>query len=202
MTRCRASRASSVPNTLTSTGCSRSCLSSMIVDSLALFHSTQETRSFGILTVPLRSSPMFTVRTSTLDPSTAEPSIIVTLTCVRPLGSNTSKNSLRRSTGVNRQSSCLRVGTGNVSTSNERGAVSALDGMAAGIAYGSFGSATGMLISFGSAIGQPTDPSICNSTKRLSSSAYSMGSSRLIGSTNPRTIIAMASFSSMPRLIR
>ena len=49
---------------------------------------------------------------------------------------------------------------------------------------------------------QPTDPSICSSTKRFSSSAYSIGSSRLIGSTKPRTIMPMASFSSRPRLIR
>ena len=49
---------------------------------------------------------------------------------------------------------------------------------------------------------QPTDPSICSSMRRLSSRAYSIGSSLAIGSTKPRTIIAMASFSSRPRLIR
>lgn len=49
---------------------------------------------------------------------------------------------------------------------------------------------------------QPTDPSICNSTSRFSSSAYSIGSSRLIGSTKPRTIMPMASSSERPRLIR
>ena len=49
---------------------------------------------------------------------------------------------------------------------------------------------------------QPTDPSICSSTSRFSSSAYSIGSSRLIGSTKPRTIMPMASSSERPRLIR
>ena len=49
---------------------------------------------------------------------------------------------------------------------------------------------------------QPTDPSICSSMRRLSSRAYSIGSSLAIGSTKPRTIIAMASFSSRPRLMR
>ena len=49
---------------------------------------------------------------------------------------------------------------------------------------------------------QPTDPSICSSMRRLSSRAYSMGSSLAMGSTKPRTIVAMASFSSRPRLMR
>ena len=49
---------------------------------------------------------------------------------------------------------------------------------------------------------QPTDPSICSSMRRLSSRAYSIGSSLAIGSTKPRTIVAMASFSSRPRLMR
>ena len=49
---------------------------------------------------------------------------------------------------------------------------------------------------------QPTAPSIWSSMRRLSSSAYSIGSSRAMGSTKPRTIIAMASFSSRPRLMR
>ena len=49
---------------------------------------------------------------------------------------------------------------------------------------------------------QPTAPSICSSISRFSSSAYSIGSSRAIGSTKPRTIVAMASSSVMPRLIR
>ena len=48
----------------------------------------------------------------------------------------------------------------------------------------------------------PTEPSICNSISRLSSSAYSMGSSLAIGSTKPRTTIAIASSSVSPRLIR
>lgn len=49
---------------------------------------------------------------------------------------------------------------------------------------------------------QPTAPSICSSIRRLSSRAYSMGSSRAMGSTKPRTTVAMASSSDMPRLIR
>ena len=49
---------------------------------------------------------------------------------------------------------------------------------------------------------QPTDPSIWSSTSLLSSSAYSIGSSRLIGSTKPRTIMPRASSSVSPRLIR
>ncbi len=49
---------------------------------------------------------------------------------------------------------------------------------------------------------QPTAPSIWSSISRFSSSAYSMGSSRAIGSTKPRTIVAAASSSVMPRLIR
>ena len=50
--------------------------------------------------------------------------------------------------------------------------------------------------------GHPIEPSICSSISRLSSSAYSIGSSRAIGSTKPRTIIAIASSSVRPRLIR
>ena len=49
---------------------------------------------------------------------------------------------------------------------------------------------------------QPTAPSICSSMRRLSSRAYSIGSSLAIGSTKPRTIIAIASSSSMPRDMR
>ncbi len=49
---------------------------------------------------------------------------------------------------------------------------------------------------------QPTAPSICSSISRFSSSAYSIGSSRAIGSTNPRTMVAAASSSVIPRLIR
>src|SRR5215813_10311603 len=49
---------------------------------------------------------------------------------------------------------------------------------------------------------QPTAPSICSSMSRFSSSAYSIGSSRAIGSTKPRTMVAIASSSVMPRLIR
>ena len=50
--------------------------------------------------------------------------------------------------------------------------------------------------------GQPTAPSICSSMSRLSSRAYSIGSSLAIGSMKPRTIIAIASSCSMPRDIR
>ena len=49
---------------------------------------------------------------------------------------------------------------------------------------------------------QPTAPSICSAISRFSSSAYSIGSSRAIGSTKPRTMVAAASSSVMPRLIR
>ncbi len=49
---------------------------------------------------------------------------------------------------------------------------------------------------------QPTAPSICSSMSRFSSRAYSIGSSLAIGSTKPRTIIAIASSSAMPRDIR
>src|SRR5690606_36860777 len=49
---------------------------------------------------------------------------------------------------------------------------------------------------------QPTDPSMPISMSLLSSSAYSIGSSRAIGSMKPRTIIAIASVSSSPRLMR
>ena len=48
----------------------------------------------------------------------------------------------------------------------------------------------------------PTAPSIWSSIKRLSSIAYSMGSSRAMGSTKPRTIMAIASSSFMPRDMR
>src|SRR5713226_8197985 len=48
----------------------------------------------------------------------------------------------------------------------------------------------------------PTDPSICSWIKRFISTAYSSGSSLVIGSTKPETIIADASASDRPRLIR
>ena len=48
----------------------------------------------------------------------------------------------------------------------------------------------------------PTEPSICSWISRFSSTAYSSGSSLVIGSTNPETIIAEASSSDSPRLIR
>ncbi len=49
---------------------------------------------------------------------------------------------------------------------------------------------------------QPTDPSIWSWISRFSSTAYSSGSSFVIGSTKPETIIAAASASESPRLIR
>src|SRR5699024_4776123 len=49
---------------------------------------------------------------------------------------------------------------------------------------------------------QPTAPSIWSSMRRLSSRAYSIGSSLAMGSTKPRTIIAIASSSFIPRDIR
>ena len=48
----------------------------------------------------------------------------------------------------------------------------------------------------------PTEPSICSSIRRFSSTAYSMGSSRTMGSMKPATIIAVASASERPRVIR
>jgi hypothetical protein len=58
------------------------------------------------------------------------------------------------------------------------------------------------LIHCGRVHGQPTDPSISSSIRRLSSTAYSSGSSLAIGSMKPRTIIAIASSSGIPRLVR
>ncbi len=49
---------------------------------------------------------------------------------------------------------------------------------------------------------QPTEPSICSWIRRFISTAYSSGSSFVIGSTKPETIIALASASESPRLMR
>src|SRR6266516_1192805 len=49
---------------------------------------------------------------------------------------------------------------------------------------------------------QPTEPSICSWISRFISTAYSSGSSFVIGSTKPLTIIALASASVRPRDIR
>ena len=49
---------------------------------------------------------------------------------------------------------------------------------------------------------QPTDPSICSWIRRFISTAYSSGSSLVIGSTKPETIIALASASERPRDMR
>src|SRR6266568_4607673 len=51
-------------------------------------------------------------------------------------------------------------------------------------------------------IDQPTDPSICSWINRFISTAYSSGSSLVIGSTKPDTISADASGSESPRDIR
>src|SRR2546425_7462992 len=48
----------------------------------------------------------------------------------------------------------------------------------------------------------PTDPSISSAIRRLSSTAYSSGSSLTIGSTKPRAIMFIASSALTPRLIR
>src|SRR5438128_8588137 len=49
---------------------------------------------------------------------------------------------------------------------------------------------------------QPTEPSICSWIRRFISTAYSSGSSFVIGSTQPDTTIADASASERPRDIR
>ena len=49
---------------------------------------------------------------------------------------------------------------------------------------------------------QPTAPSIWSAMSRFSSRAYSIGNSFAMGSTKPRTIMAIASSSSMPRDMR
>src|SRR6185436_2912123 len=51
-------------------------------------------------------------------------------------------------------------------------------------------------------VDQPTEPSICSWISRFISTAYSSGSSFVIGSTKPETIIAEASVSESPRDIR
>ena len=105
-----------------------------------------------------------------------------------------------RSTGVNRQSSSRPVGHREVGDVERRRSRSARDCSGTGDA--------GAVVECGFACSaddgrhQPTAPSICSSISRLSSRAYSIGSSRAIGSMKPRTIIAMASSSVMPRDIR
>ena len=49
---------------------------------------------------------------------------------------------------------------------------------------------------------QPTLPSICSSIRRLHSTAYSIGSVRVIGSMNPLTTMLIACSCDRPRLIR
>jgi Domain of unknown function (DUF222) len=60
----------------------------------------------------------------------------------------------------------------------------------------------GGAVSFRSSQLYPIAPSIWSSIRRFSSTAYSMGSSRVMGSMNPFTIMAVASTSVSPRLIR
>src|SRR5207245_7118574 len=48
----------------------------------------------------------------------------------------------------------------------------------------------------------PTEPSICSWISRFISTAYSSGSSLVLGSTKPLTIIALASASVRPRDMR
>ena len=62
--------------------------------------------------------------------------------------------------------------------------------------------ARGMVDGRGCKNGHPTAPSIWSSMRRFSSRAYSIGSSRAMGSMKPRTIIAIASSSVRPRDMR
>ena len=115
-------------------------------------------------------------------------------------------------TGVKRHSSSRPVGSGNAATSNDA-ARSARDcwgtkpnavalcgsTCVAGADVGHGGIRVDERVGNGH---QPTAPSIWSSMRRLSSRAYSIGSSRAIGSMKPRTIIAMASSSAMPRDMR
>ncbi len=50
--------------------------------------------------------------------------------------------------------------------------------------------------------GQPTEPSICSSMRRLHSTAYSIGNVLVTGSMKPLTTMPMACSSERPRLIR
>ena len=91
--------------------------------------------------------------------------------------------------GVNRRSSWRPAGTGKFASSKNWCKCSRETG----------GAGLGRLVEDRC---QPTAPSIWSSISRLSSSAYSIGSSRAMGSTKPRTMVAAASSSVMPRLIR
>ncbi len=106
--------------------------------------------------------------------------------------------------GVNRHSSSRPVGTPKASGSvevNRSGGVPVRSWECA--SYENRTAARrGGIDSVGGRHTQPTAPSICSSIRRFSSSAYSIGSSRAIGSTNPRTTMAIASSSLRPRLIR
>ena len=98
------------------------------------------------------------------------------------------------------------LGTGKSATSNDVGARRArrLGSGADAVAVAPVGGGPRVVRRQGVRGGrhQPTAPSICSSMRRFSSRAYSMGSSRAMGSTNPRTIMAMASVSVMPRDMR
>ena len=88
------------PTTRISTGWSSSPFSSTMVAVWPEFHSTAETRSFGLDTVPDPPSPSRFWLTATRSGSTGVPSTLETTIAVSPLGLNTSKNSSMRSSGV------------------------------------------------------------------------------------------------------
>ena len=116
-------------------------------------------------------------------------------------------------TGVKRHSSSRPVGSGNAATSNDAARSArdcwgtkpnavALCGSTCVVGGWRRSSAASVSTSVSATGHQPTAPSIWSSMRRLSSRAYSIGSSRAIGSMKPRTIIAMASSSAMPRDMR
>ena len=105
MTRCSASGASPPPVTAMRTGWATSPCRVTTVAVFTTFHSTAEIRSLGLDTVPLGATVLSTTSTPTCAGSNGEPSMPVTSTVVRPLGSNTSRNSATRSSGVYRHSS-------------------------------------------------------------------------------------------------
>ena len=161
-----------------------------------LAFATTAARSAGTSTVPRGAWPAASVPTRT-------PSGAVTAYSTAPSSVGVSVSSERsRSTGVNRHSSSRPFGIGNAATSNDVGrsardwsGTNAATGVGVRVLTRTAGEPGGLL----QQRHQPTAPSICSSMSRLSSRAYSMGSSRAMGSTNPRTIIAMASSSVSPR---
>ena len=95
----------------------------------AEFHATAATRSEGFISVCGASFFGRICRVACESPSTPFSSTATLLD-----GSKLSKNSEIRSTGVYRQSSCLRVGIAKSCTLKERTDLSALEGIAAGTA--------------------------------------------------------------------